>query len=165
MLEGSDLDTGEGRTTVISTCSEDDAGVLKPHGGTAVDNATTESTVVSHRNLREKMRIGTWNVRSVNQGKLDIVKREMERIDVHLLGVSEMKWTGIDGTLQVGQSRGVLLWSICSETERCGVHMHRRNTKMCHGIQPCNNNYVVIRWNGIIILIVFLLYIIRFTQF
>ena len=31
----------------------------KPLGGTAVDNATTERTVVSHRNLREKMRIGT----------------------------------------------------------------------------------------------------------
>ena len=94
-LEGSDLDTGEGRTTVTSTCSEDDAGVLKPQGGTAVDNATTERTVVSHRNLREKMRIGAWNVRSMNQGKLDIVKREMERIDVNLLGVSEMKWTGM----------------------------------------------------------------------
>ena len=94
-LEGSDLDTGEGRTTVTSTCSEDDAGVLKPQGGTAADNATTERTAVSHRNLREKMRIGTWNVRSMNQGKLDIVKREMERIDVNLLGVSEMKWTGM----------------------------------------------------------------------
>ena len=46
-------------------------------------------------NLREKMRIGTWNVRNMNQGKLDIVKREMDRIDVNLLGVSEMKWTGI----------------------------------------------------------------------
>ena len=32
---------------------------------------------------------------AMNQGKLDIVKREMERIDVNLLGVSEMKWTGM----------------------------------------------------------------------
>ena len=69
--------------------------MLKPQGGTAADNATTERTVVSHRNLREKMRIGTWYVRSMNQGKLDIVKREMERIDVNLLEVSEMKWTGM----------------------------------------------------------------------
>ena len=37
------------------------------------------------------LRIGTWNVRSMHQGKLDIVKREMERIDVNLVGVSEMK--------------------------------------------------------------------------
>ncbi|KAI0234727.1 Craniofacial development protein 2, partial [Lamellibrachia satsuma] len=41
------------------------------------------------------MRIGTWNVRSMNQGKLDIVKREMERTGVHMMGVSEMKWTGM----------------------------------------------------------------------
>ena len=34
-------------------------------------------------------------MRSMNQGKLDIVKREMERIDVNLLGVSEMKLTGM----------------------------------------------------------------------
>ena len=53
--------------------------MLMPQGGgTAVDNATTERTVFSHRNLREKMIIGTWNVRSMNQGKLDIVKREVE---------------------------------------------------------------------------------------
>ena len=93
-MEGSD-DNREGPTTVTSTGSEDETGVLKPQGGTAVDNATIERMVVSHRNLREKMRIGTWNVRSMNQGKLDIVKREMERIDVNLLVVSEMKWTGM----------------------------------------------------------------------
>ena len=34
-------------------------------------------------------------MRNMNQGKLDIVKREKERIDVNLLGVSEMKWTGM----------------------------------------------------------------------
>ena len=68
------------------TCSEDDAGVLKLQGGTAVDNTTTERTAVSHRNLREKMRTGTWNVRNMNQGKLDIVKRKMEIIGVNMLG-------------------------------------------------------------------------------
>ena len=127
-------------TTITCTHSEDDVGVLKPQGGTAVDNATTERTVVSHRNLREKMRIGTWNVRSMNQGKLDIVKREMERTDVNLVGVSEMKWTG---TLQVGQSRGVLLWYRCSETERCRFHVYRRNTKM--GFNPASDRIATIR--------------------
>ena len=82
-MEGSNLDTGEGRTTAASTCSKNEAGVLKPQGGTLADDATTERTVVSHRNLREVMRIGTWNVRS------------MERTGVHMMGVSEMKWTGM----------------------------------------------------------------------
>ena len=39
--------------------------------------------------------IGTWNVRSVNQGKLEAVKQEMARVQVDILGISELKWTGM----------------------------------------------------------------------
>ena len=35
--------------------------------------------------------IGTWNVRSVNQGKLEVVKQEMARVNVNILGISELK--------------------------------------------------------------------------
>ena len=38
--------------------------------------------------------IGTWNVRSMNQGKL-VVKQEMARVNINILGISELKWTGI----------------------------------------------------------------------
>ena len=37
---------------------------------------------------------GTWNVRSTNQGKLEVVKQEMARVNVNILGISELKWTG-----------------------------------------------------------------------
>ena len=37
--------------------------------------------------------IGTWNVRSMNQGKLEVVKQEMARVNVDILGISELKWT------------------------------------------------------------------------
>ena len=37
----------------------------------------------------------TWNVRSMNQGKLEVVKQEMARMNINNLGVSELKWTGI----------------------------------------------------------------------
>ena len=37
--------------------------------------------------------IGTWNVRSMNQGKLEVVKQEMARVNVYILGISELKWT------------------------------------------------------------------------
>ena len=37
--------------------------------------------------------IGTWNVRSTNQGKLEVVKQEMTRVNVDILGISELKWT------------------------------------------------------------------------
>ena len=39
--------------------------------------------------------IGTWNVRSMNQGKLEVVEQEMARVNVDILGISEPKWTGM----------------------------------------------------------------------
>ena len=39
----------------------------------------------------------TWNVRSMNQGKLEVVKQEMARVNVNILGISELKWTGMGG--------------------------------------------------------------------
>ena len=41
--------------------------------------------------------MGTWNIRSMNQGKLEVVKQEMARVNVNILGISELipKWTGM----------------------------------------------------------------------
>ena len=39
--------------------------------------------------------VGTWNVRSMNQGKLKVVKQEMARVNVDILGISGLKWTGM----------------------------------------------------------------------
>ena len=39
--------------------------------------------------------IGTWNVRSFNQGKLEVVKQERARVNIDILGISELKWTGM----------------------------------------------------------------------
>ena len=44
---------------------------------------------------REQYRIGTWNVRSMNQGILEVVKQEMARVNVDILGIRELKWTGM----------------------------------------------------------------------
>ena len=44
---------------------------------------------------KEQHCIGTWNVRSMNQGKLELVKQEMARVSVDILGISELKWTGM----------------------------------------------------------------------
>ena len=44
---------------------------------------------------KEKYCIGTWNVRSMNQGKLEVVKQEMARVNTNILGISELKWTGM----------------------------------------------------------------------
>ena len=39
--------------------------------------------------------IGTWNVRSMNQGKSEVVKKEMTRVNIDILGISEIRWTGM----------------------------------------------------------------------
>ena len=52
-------------------------------------------TMESLRIAKEIVRIGTWNVRKLNNGNLEVVKREMEKTYVDLLGISEMKWTGM----------------------------------------------------------------------
>ena len=44
---------------------------------------------------KEQYCIGTWNVRSMNQGKLEVVKQEMASVNVDILGISELKWTGM----------------------------------------------------------------------
>ena len=44
---------------------------------------------------QEQYCIGTWNVRSMNQGKLEVVKQEMARVNVDILGISKLKWTGM----------------------------------------------------------------------
>ena len=48
---------------------------------------------------KEQYCIGTWNVRSMNQGKLEVVKQEMARVNIDILGISELKWTGKGGDL------------------------------------------------------------------
>ena len=44
---------------------------------------------------KEQYWIGTWNVRSMNQGKLEVVKQEMARMNINILGISKLTWTGM----------------------------------------------------------------------
>ena len=44
---------------------------------------------------KEQYCIGTWNVMSMNQGKWEVVKQEMARVNTDILGICELKWTGM----------------------------------------------------------------------
>ena len=44
---------------------------------------------------KEQYCIGNWNVKSMNQDKLKVVKQEMARVNIDILGISELKWTGM----------------------------------------------------------------------
>ena len=45
---------------------------------------------------KERYCTGTWNFRSMNQGKLELVKQEMARLNIKILGISKLKWTAMD---------------------------------------------------------------------
>ena len=47
------------------------------------------------RCCKEQYCIGTWNVRPMNQSKLEVVKQEMARLNIDISGISELKWTGM----------------------------------------------------------------------
>ena len=47
------------------------------------------------RCCEEQYCIGSWNVGSMNQGKLEVVKQEMARVTIDILGIRKLKWTGI----------------------------------------------------------------------
>ena len=49
------------------------------------------------RCCKEQYCIGTWKLSSMNQGKLEVVKQEMARVKVDILGIGELKWTGVGG--------------------------------------------------------------------
>ena len=58
-------------------------------GGPVVEFPGGESEVQC---CKEQYCVETWNVRSKNQGKLDMVKQEMARVNINILGISELKW-------------------------------------------------------------------------
>ena len=60
---------------------------------TPVVNGTGDGSRV--RCCKEQYYTGPWHVRSMNQGKLEVVKQEMARVNINILGISELRWTGM----------------------------------------------------------------------
>ena len=68
------------------------------------------------RSCKEQYCIGTWNVRSMNQDKLKVVKQEMARVNIYILGISELRWTGMG---EFNSDDHYIYY--------CGQESHRRN--------------------------------------
>ena len=66
---------------------------IEPKKQYPVVNGTGDRSNV--RCCKEQYCIGTWNVRFMNQDKLEVVKQEMVRVNVNILGISELKLTGM----------------------------------------------------------------------
>ena len=68
------------------------------------------------RSCKEQYCMGTWNVTSMNQGKLQVTKQEMVRVNIDILGISELKWT------RMGEFNSDDHYIYC-----CGQESFRRN--------------------------------------
>ena len=99
------------------------------------------------RCCKEQYCIGTLNVRSMNQGKLEVVKQEMARLNISILGISELKWTGMGEfnsndyyIYYCGQEslrrNGIAL--IVNKTQKCSswVQSQERHSKHCSFPRP-----------------------------
>ena len=74
---------GEESSTLTESSRRDD--------GAKPDGATVESQT---SRLGKQFRIGTWNVRTMHAGKVDILESEMERLRLNVLGICEHRWKG-----------------------------------------------------------------------
>ena len=86
-LEGAQYATGDQWRT-NSRKNEEVQPKQKQH---AVVDVTGDGSKV--RCCKEQYCIGTWNVRSMNQGKLEVVKQKMERMNINILGINQLRWT------------------------------------------------------------------------
>ena len=96
---------------------------------------------------KEQYCIGTWNVRSTEQGKLEVVKQEIARVNINILEISELKWAGM------GEFN-----SDDPHTYYCGQEFHRRiglafivNKSIENAVLGCNlknNRMISVRFQG-----------------
>ena len=91
-LEGIQYVTGEEQRAIANSSRKNEAAGLKWKWHSVVDVSVGKSKVQC---CKEWYCIGTWNVRSINQCKLNVVKQEMTRVNIGILGISELKRTGM----------------------------------------------------------------------
>ena len=75
-----------------NNCRKNEEMAPKQKQNPAVDRTGDGSKIQC---CKEQYCIGTWNVRSMNQGKLEVVKEEMARVNTDILGIRELKWTAV----------------------------------------------------------------------
>ena len=84
---------------------------------------------------REQCCIGTWNVRSINQGKLEVVEQEMYRVNNDILGISELKWTGKG---KLNSDDHYIYYCGQESLRRIGIALILNNKRVQNAVLGCN---------------------------
>ena len=96
---------------------------------------------------KEQYCIGTWTVRSMNQGKLEVVKQEMTRVNIDILRISELKWTGMD---EFNSDDHYIYYCGQESLRRNGVAI-RVNKRVQNAVLECNlknDRMISVRFQG-----------------
>jgi len=142
-LNITNLATGEERERIRSTQDNvDDARELKPSGGSLADEVTGGN---GRLRCTKPYTLGTWNVRGMSLGKLDIIKQEMHRTDI--LGISELHWTG-SGEFKSGEH--TVYFSGNEEAKKNGVAFmaNKRMSRCVENLKYISDRVMSIRIRG-----------------
>ena len=96
---------------------------------------------------KEQYCTGTWNVRSMNQGKLEVVKQRKTRVNVNTLGISELRWTGMG---ECNSDDHYIYYCGQESTRRNGVAIgvNKRVQNAVLGCNLKNNKMISIHFQG-----------------
>ena len=96
---------------------------------------------------KEQYFIGTWNVRSMNQGKLEEVKQEMARVNIDILEISELKWTGI-GEFNSDDHYIYYHWQESLRRNGVAIRINKRVQNAVFGCSFKNDRMISVRFQG-----------------
>ena len=96
---------------------------------------------------KEQCCIGIWNVRSMNQGKLEVVKQEMTRVNIDILGISEPRWTGMG---EFNSDDHYIYYCGQESLRKNGVAItfNKRVQNAVHGCNLKNDRMISVRFQG-----------------
>jgi hypothetical protein len=142
--EGTQQVTGAELRKSTSSTKPSDATKLKTKGRLDADVYSCKRKI---RSCLETHTIGTWNVRTMNQGKLDIVKSEMVRLNIDILGISELKWTGMG---HFTSDEHEIYYSGNPDKRKNGVAIivGKKVTEAVLGYNPKNERMISVRIQG-----------------
>ena len=109
-----------------------------------VDVTSDESKVQCYK---QQYCIGTWNVRSMNPGKLEVVKQEMAKVNTDILGISELKWTGMG---EYNSDDHYIYYCGQESLRRNGVGLtvNKRVQNAILGCNPKNDRMISVHFQG-----------------
>ncbi|GFN81070.1 craniofacial development protein 2-like protein [Plakobranchus ocellatus] len=108
-----------------------------------VQQVTPDRHPATVRKLKPNIKIATWNVRTMLQkGKLDNIKKEMERLKMNILGVSEVRWSGA-GKIKSGKYE--MYYSSAEHQRGVGIILDQEIGKSVKGYWPLSDRVLLLK--------------------